>query len=110
MIAPDNSPLGPETAPAGADGPRLQDRGPARRDALLRVEDLAAILGIGDRAARKLLDRGEVPSFRFGRRRYIRPEDLDRTIAAKIARQEKEKDAATRLLRGLPATPGKNAG
>jgi excisionase family DNA binding protein len=73
------------------------------RQAFLTVEDLAALLGITPRGARLVLERGELPGFRLGRRWYLRREDLDRAIAEKVAEQRRDRDAAARILRGLPA-------
>lgn len=68
----------------------------------LTVEDLASLLGISARGARLVLERGDLPGFRLGRRWYLRREDLDRAIAEKIANQHQDREAAARLLRGLP--------
>lgn len=87
---------------------------PAVRAALPRmatVEDVAAWLGIGDRAARKMMERGELPSFRLGRRLYVLVEDLEAAIVAKrdaarvlLATRARDGEAAAdfadRMLRG----------
>lgn len=69
---------------------------------LLTVEDLAQILSIGPRGARKAIERGEIPSLRLGRRLYVRPEDLEAHLA-RLVREEQDKRSvdAGRVLRGL---------
>ncbi len=69
---------------------------------LLTVEDLAAYLSLSARGAREILQRGELPGFRVGRRWYLRREDLDAAVADKAAGQRRNRDAAVRILRGLP--------
>jgi len=74
---------------------------------LLTVESLAALLGLSPRGARRVLERGELPGFRLGRRWFVRPQDLEDALAGKVAAQERDRegtrDAALRILRGLPA-------
>jgi hypothetical protein len=101
---------------------------------LLQVEDLAVLLGLSPRGARLVLERGELPGFRIGRRWFVRPADLEAAIARKIEenrggpdpdaapapspdcrppvsprpgrrRAPRDRDAAVRILRGLPAAP-----
>lgn len=43
---------------------------------LLSVPEAAARLGIGKRSVWRMLDTGELPSIRLGRRRLIDPRDL----------------------------------
>lgn len=69
---------------------------------LLTIEDLAQFLSISPRGAREILHRGELPGFRVGRRWYLRREDLVASVADKVAGQRRDRDAAVRLLRGLP--------
>jgi len=69
----------------------------------LTVEMLADFLGVTPRGARLVLERGELPGFRVGRRWYLRREDLDTTVAEKVAGQREKRQDAARLLRGLPA-------
>jgi len=69
----------------------------------LTAEDVGAVLGITPRGARLLLERGELPGFRLGRRWYLRPEDLAAAVAAKVGDRRRERDLGVRLLRGLPA-------
>ena len=70
---------------------------------LLTVEDLASLLGLSHRGARHVLERGELPGFRLGRRWYLRREDLDAVAAEKVAEQRKDRENAARLLHGLRA-------
>lgn len=76
---------------------------PTRSIPLVTVADLASMLGITARGARLLLERGELPGFRLGRRWYLRAADLDAAIAEKVAARQGEREAAVRVLRGLPA-------
>jgi hypothetical protein len=50
-----------------------------------------------------VLERGELPGFRVGRRWYVRREDLDAAVAEKVEGQRQDREAAARVLRGLPA-------
>ena len=70
---------------------------------LLTVEDLASYLSLSARGAREILQRGELPGFRIGRRWFVRTQDLDAAVAEKVASHRRDRDAAVRLLRGLPA-------
>ena len=69
---------------------------------LLTVENLASYLSLSARGAREILQRGELPGFRVGRRWYVRQEDLDAAVATKVSDGRRDRDAAVRLLRGLP--------
>ena len=71
--------------------------------ALLTIDDLASMLGITTRGARLVLERGELPGFRLGRRWYLRAADLDAAIVEKVAARRREREVAARVLRGLPA-------
>jgi excisionase family DNA binding protein len=75
----------------------------ARLPRLLTVEDLASLLGITPRGARLVLERGELPGFRLGRRWYVRQEEFDRAIDRKVEEGRRDRDAGARALRGLPA-------
>ena len=42
-----------------------------------RVPDVARLLGCTEAAARRMIERGEIPSRRLGRRVVVLPEDLE---------------------------------
>ena len=97
----------PRTAGDGASGTgpspiALPDAG-ARLRPLLTVEDIAALLGITLRGARLVLERGELPGFRLGRRWYLRQNEFDEAIDKKVKEGRRDRDAGARVLRGLPA-------
>jgi len=69
---------------------------------LLTVPDVACLFGVTLRGARLVLERGELPGFRVGRRWFIRPQDLDAAIAEKVAAHRRDRGAAVRILRGVP--------
>jgi len=71
---------------------------------LLTVEDLASYLSLSARGARQVLERGDLPGFRIGKRWYVRREDLDTAVAKKAARGRRDPEAAVRILRGLPTS------
>jgi len=98
-------PLGPqdESFPVERDARGKASRAIPEPGRFLTVEDLAGLLGISARGARLVLERGDLPGFRLGRRWYLRREDLDHAIAEKVASQHRDRDAAARILRGLPA-------
>ena len=77
---------------------------PFRPPPLLTVEDLASYLSLSARGARQVLERGELPGFRVGRKWFLRREDLDAAIAEKVAAGRRDPDAAVRILRGLPGS------
>lgn len=82
--------------------PDRQDAPEAGAPRLLTVEDLGRMLSIGPRGARKMLERGEIPSLRLGRRLYVRPADLEAHLAALVEREKaKRSPEAARILRGL---------
>jgi len=69
---------------------------------LLTVEDLASYLSLSARGARQILERGDLPGFRIGRRWYLRREDFDAAVAERAAARRRDPEAAVRMLRGLP--------
>jgi excisionase family DNA binding protein len=81
----------------------MPDAPSVRPGGFLTAADLAALLGVTVRGARLVFERGELPGFRVGRRWYVRREDLDQAIAEKVAGHHRDREAATRMLRGLPA-------
>ena len=93
----------PSDLPPPAPAPAPVAAAPAPR--FLTAEDLGQVLGITSRGARLLLERGELPGFRLGRRWYLRPEDLAAAVASKVADRRRERDLGVRLLRGLRARP-----
>lgn len=95
----------PAAAPPRTSTPPTSDSPPPAVARFLTAEDVGAVLGITSRGARLLLERGELPGFRLGRRWYLRPEDLDRAVAGKIADRRLTRDAGLRVYRGLPALP-----
>jgi excisionase family DNA binding protein len=78
---------------------------PVRPHPLLTVSDLASYLSLSARGARQVLERGDLPGFRIGKRWYVRREDLDTSVAEKAALGRRDPEAAVRILRGLPASP-----
>ena len=42
-----------------------------------RVPDVARLLGCSEAAARRMIERGEIPSRRLGRRVVVLPEELE---------------------------------
>ncbi|MPZ13955.1 MAG: helix-turn-helix domain-containing protein [Chloroflexi bacterium] len=48
---------------------------------LLRIPDVAPILGISRSSAYALIDRGELPHVRIGARRYVRKADVEAFVA-----------------------------
>lgn len=77
--------------------------GAVNRKPLLTVEDLAALLGLSARGARLVLERGDLPGFRIGRRWYLRQAELDQAIDRKVEESRRDREAGARVLRGLPA-------
>ncbi len=53
-----------------------------------RVPDVARLLGCTEAAARRMIERGEIPSRRLGRRVVVLPEDLEARL--KSLRQAKK--------------------
>ncbi len=53
-----------------------------------RVPDVARLLGCTEAAARRMIERGEIPSRRLGRRVVVLPEDLEAHL--KSLRQAKK--------------------
>lgn len=82
----------------------MPDAPPVRPAPLLTVEDLASYLSLSARGARQVLERGELPGFRIGRRWFVRASDLDAAVAEKVSAHRRDQDAAVRILRGLPAS------
>jgi len=80
----------------------MADAPPVRPAALLNVRDVALLLGLTARGARLVLERGELPGFRVGRRWYLRASDLDAAIAQKVTEGHRDREAAVRILRGVP--------
>lgn len=80
----------------------MGDAPPVRPAAFLNVKDVALLLGVTVRGARLVLERGELPGFRVGRRWYVRREDLDAAVAEKVAAGHRDRDAAVRVLRRVP--------
>lgn len=72
---------------------------------LFGAEDVAAWLGISTRGARKLLERGDLPSFKLGKRWLCRVVDVEAALQRKIQEAAEERtageDLALRTLRGL---------
>ena len=73
---------------------------------ILRVQDLAPLLGISPTGVRALIRRGRIPASRIGRSLLLR---RDAFLAA-LERDERSRrpapapeEKAARLLRGLPA-------
>jgi len=98
-----NKALRQEDRAAGVLGPPEPGPPPtASHRPLLTVEDLASCLSLSARGARQVLERGDLPGFRIGRRWYLRREDLEATVAARAAASRRDPDAAVRILRGLP--------
>ncbi len=44
---------------------------------IYRVPDVARLLGCSEAAARRMIERGEIPSHRLGRRVIIIPQELE---------------------------------
>ena len=42
-----------------------------------RIPDVARLLGMSEAAARRMIERGDIPSRRLGRRVVVLPEDLE---------------------------------
>lgn len=80
----------------------MPDAPPVRPAAFLNVKDVARLLGLTPRGARLVLERGELPAFRVGRRWYLRAADLDAAVAEKVTQGSRDRDAAVRILRGVP--------
>ncbi len=78
---------------------------PAPVPRFLTSEDLGRVLGITSRGARLLMERGELPAFKLGRKWYLRPEDLDNAVAGMVADRRLARDTGVRVYRGLPALP-----
>jgi excisionase family DNA binding protein len=81
----------------------MADAPPVRPSAFLNVMDVAHLLGVTARGARLVLERGELPGFRVGRRWFVRAADLEAAIAEKVAAHRRDREAAVRILRGVPA-------
>lgn len=63
---------------------------------LLRVGEVAEIMGISRSTAYELIRRGVIPAARVGRSVRVRPEDL-RTLAAKLV-EEFDEEGERRLI------------
>ena len=87
---------------AQAGSPRTVETHDSTALPYLTVEQLARMLGLSNRGARLVLERGELPGFRLGRRWYVRRDELDRAIDRKVAEGRQDREAAARALRGLP--------
>lgn len=90
-------PIGPAGAPAASSWSSLP--------AVASVEDVARWLGLGERGARKLLERGDLPSFKLGKRWFCRVADVEAALQRKIQEASEERtaseDLALRTLRGI---------
>jgi hypothetical protein len=70
---------------------------------LLDVKTLAGILGMPASGVRALLRRGELPSFKVGRRLFVRREAFLSVIGEQEAgRRPVGRNEVARMLRGLP--------
>lgn len=102
--------MGPAEEPGGGNRPTSAYGAPpapptafgSDASPLLTVQDLARVLGVTPRGARLVLERGELPGFRIGRRWYVRAQDLDRAIGEKVTSHSRDRAAAVRILRGVP--------
>lgn len=50
----------------------------------LQVREVAVSIGTSDKTVRRLIQRGELPSFSIGSRRLVRPIDLERFIDGQV--------------------------
>lgn len=57
-----------------------------RREPFFTVESLAAYLRVSDRQVRKLIARGELPSYKIGASRRIDPADVEKFLDRNRAR------------------------
>lgn len=78
---------------------------PAQLPGVADVDEVARWLGISPRGARKLLERGDLPSFKLGKRWLCRVVDVEAALERKIQAAAEERtageDLAVRTLRGL---------
>ena len=58
---------------------------------LLGINDITKLLGIGRNTAYKLINSGELPSIRLGRKRRVRLSDINEYINDKFDSQKKKK-------------------
>ena len=58
---------------------------------LLGINDITKLLGIGRNSAYKLINSGELPSIRLGRKRRVRLSDINEYINDKFESQKKKK-------------------
>lgn len=58
---------------------------------LLGISDITELLGIGRNTAYKLINSGELPSIRLGRKRLVRLSDINEYINNKFEKQKKKK-------------------
>jgi excisionase family DNA binding protein len=67
---------------------------PPRGD--LKVSEVAHTLGVSDKQVRGLIERGELPAYRYGPRgTRVRPEDLDAFREAHRIRPQDEREEAS---------------
>ncbi len=60
-----------------------------------RVPDVARLLGCSEAAARRMIERGEIPSRRLGRRVVVLPEELEAFLKSLHRAGEDIDDAPT---------------
>ena len=68
---------------------------------LLRVDEVAACLGVEPETVRAMLRRGGLPGVRFGGRWRVRESSLTAWLDCEEARPEKDRNHALRVLRGV---------
>jgi excisionase family DNA binding protein len=72
----------------------VPDRGRLLERVAYRPGDLPAVTGLGLRTIAKVIATGELKSFRRGRCRLIRRDDLDAFLSAGVAETASEKKSA----------------
>jgi excisionase family DNA binding protein len=60
-----------------------------------RIADLACLLGCSEIAARRMVERGDIPSRRLGRRVVILPDELDAHLKSLPVRPESARRRAS---------------
>ena len=59
-------------------------RGLSNRRMVLDVIEVAAIFKCSREKIKRMARRGEIPAFKFGKQWYVRREDLERFLAARV--------------------------
>ena len=66
---------------------------------IYRVPDVARLLGCSEAAARRMIERGDIPSRRLGRRVVVMPEELEAHLRSLRRATETIKDSAGQAKR-----------